>query len=160
MALAIAMLGVMLAAVSWQVVARYAMAMPPIWTEAIARYAMVWAGMLGAACAYRAGADPVLFPAALVRRGWTGKTLALVRAGGVMLLVGPVLWYALFDGRGEITRGFLARSAGRKADMLDLSMIWFTAAVPVGFMLIALHTLAMTAAILAADTLRTKADTA
>ena len=37
---------VMVFAASWQVFARYLLDAPPVWTEELARRAMVWAGML------------------------------------------------------------------------------------------------------------------
>ena len=45
---AIVFLLLMLGAVALQVVARYVFFSPPAWTEELARYAMVWAGFLGA----------------------------------------------------------------------------------------------------------------
>lgn len=134
----------MVGAAGWQVIARYLLDAPPVWTEELARRAMVWAGMLGASCAFRGGADPVLFPAMRRVPGRTGAVLALVRAAGVLLFAGPVLWYSVFDGRMNPARGFLGRSLGRQAEMLDVAMIWFAAAVPLAFALIVLHTLAMT----------------
>jgi len=37
---------VLLGAAGWQVVARYFLAQPPAWTEELARFSMVWAGLL------------------------------------------------------------------------------------------------------------------
>lgn len=133
---------VMVYAAGWQVIARYILSDPPIWTEEMARRAMVWAGMLGASAAFRAGADPVLFPHVATLRGTAGGALAVVRALGVVLFVAPVLWYCLFGPNMNLARGFLGRSLGRSAEMLDIPMIWFTAAVPVAFALILVHLLA------------------
>ncbi|MEZ5806287.1 MAG: TRAP transporter small permease subunit [Zhengella sp.] len=149
MVLAVAALFVMLGAALWQTVARYIFASPPIWTEELARRAMVWAGMLGASCAFRAGANPVLFPAMLAIGGRTGAALALLRAAGVVLFAAPVLWFSVFAPGMNMARGFLGRSLGRQGEMLDISMIWFTAAVPVAFAIIIIHLLALSAAGLA-----------
>lgn len=146
----IALFGAVLAVVvmamsaGWQVIARYALDAPPIWTEELARRAMVWAGMLGASCAFRAHADPTLFPAMRAVPGRAGMVLALIRAAGVILFAVPVIWYSVFDGRMNPARGFLGRSLNRQAEMLDVAMIWFTAAVPLAFILILIHTLAIT----------------
>ena len=59
---AVIAVAVMALSASWQVVARYVLDAPPVWTEELARRAMVWAGMLGASCAFRAKSDPTLFP--------------------------------------------------------------------------------------------------
>jgi len=58
---AIASLGVMLLTVCIQVVARYLFLSPPAWTEELARYAMVWCGLLGATASFKINADPALF---------------------------------------------------------------------------------------------------
>ncbi|SEO17612.1 TRAP-type C4-dicarboxylate transport system, small permease component [Salinihabitans flavidus] len=136
---------VMLLSASWQVVARYVLDAPPIWTEELSRRGMVWAGMLGASCAFRAGADPTLFPAMRHYRGGTGMALSLIRGAGVVIFATPVIWYSVFNARMDPARGFLGRSLNRQAEMLEIPMIFFTAAVPVAFVLIVIH---MTAGIL------------
>lgn len=133
---------VMVYAAGWQVIARYILSDPPIWTEELARRAMVWAGMLGASAAFRAGADPVLFPNMQSQRGASGAVLALIRAAGVLIFAVPVLWYSLFGPNLNLARGFLGRSLGRSAEMMDVPMIWFTSAVPLAFALILLHLVA------------------
>jgi len=130
---------VMVFAAGWQVLARYVLQAPPIWTEELARRAMVWAGMLGASCAFRAAADPTLFPEMQAVRGGPGMVLALIRAVGVVCFAAPVIWYSLFNARMDMARGFLGRSLNRQAEMLDIPMIWFTAAVPLAFTLILIH---------------------
>lgn len=127
---------------SWQVFARYLLDAPPVWTEELARRAMVWAGMLGASCAFRMNADPTLFPGMRQITGRAGMVLALIRAAGVLAFAVPVIWYSLFGPRMNLARGFMGRSMDRQAEMLDVAMIWFTAAVPLAFCLILLHLLA------------------
>jgi len=56
----VVMLLIMLAAIALQVIARYLFLSPPTWTEELARYAMVWAGYLGATVSFYSNADPVL----------------------------------------------------------------------------------------------------
>lgn len=130
---------VMVFAAGWQVVARYVFEAPPIWTEELARRAMVWTGMLGASCAFYAGTDPTLFPAMRLKRGGAGAALAVIRALGVLAFAIPILWYSVFNAGMDPARGFLGRSLARQAEMLDMSMIWFTACVPLAFLLILVH---------------------
>jgi len=130
---------VMVLAAGWQVVARYVLDSPPVWTEEAARRAMVWAGMLGASAAFRAKADPTLFPAMRDVAGRAGAVLALVRAVGVIAFAVPVLWFCLFGPNMTMARGFLGRSLDRTAEMIPVSMIFFTAAVPIAFVLILIH---------------------
>lgn len=47
------LMGVMVLVVSWQVVSRYLLASPSSWTEEVARFLLIWIGMLGAAYAFR-----------------------------------------------------------------------------------------------------------
>lgn len=136
---AVLAVAVMVLAAGWQVVARYILDAPPVWTEELARRAMVWAGMLGASCAFRAGTDPNLFPAMRDIRGAPGLALALIRAAGAVIFAVPVIWYSVFDARLNPARGFLGRSLERQAEMIDVSMVWFTAAVPLAFTLILIH---------------------
>ena len=52
---AVAFLTAMVALVLFQVAARYVFRAVPVWTEEIARYCMVWGGLLGATVAFRSG---------------------------------------------------------------------------------------------------------
>jgi len=135
---------VMVGSAGWQVIARYVLDAPPIWTEELSRRAMVWGGMLGASCAFRSSADPTLFPGMRDLEGRAGAVLALIRASGVLIFAAPVIWFSIFDSRMNPLRGFLGRSLNRNAEMIDVPMIWFTAAVPLAFAIIVLHVLAMT----------------
>ena len=138
--------GVMVFAAIWQVVARYVFASPPIWTEELARYAMVWAGMLGASCAFHSGADPVLFPGALDAPGRRGLVASVVRAIAIAVFAGPVLWFCVIGPNGAVARGYIARSLDRNAEMLGIPMFWIAIAIPVAFTLICIHAVAGIAA--------------
>ena len=65
-----ALMVAMLASVTWQVLSRYIFVVPAAWTEELARFLLIWIGMLGAAYAYRTkshlGID--LLPAKLTGR--------------------------------------------------------------------------------------------
>jgi TRAP-type C4-dicarboxylate transport system permease small subunit len=45
----------MVTSVVWQVLSRYLFVVPAAWTEELARFLLIWIGMLGAAHAYRHG---------------------------------------------------------------------------------------------------------
>ena len=45
----------MVISVAWQVLSRYLFVVPAAWTEELARFLLIWIGMLGAAFAYRSG---------------------------------------------------------------------------------------------------------
>ena len=133
---------VMVASAGFQVIARYIFDAPPIWTEETARYAMVWAGLLGASAAFRMKQDPTLFPDMVKHEGERGLALAMVRAAGVFIFVTPILYYSFFGRNMDIARGFLARTLGREAEMLGVPMVFFTAAIPIAFAIIIVHVIA------------------
>lgn len=133
---------VMLAAAGWQVFARYLLAQPPAWTEELARFSMVWGGLLGASCAYRLKADPTLFPDSVDRRGRLGVLLVVIRSAGVLILVLTTLWFCAFGPGMNLARGYVARLVGRQAETMDLPMIVFGVAIPIAFTIIVIHVLA------------------
>lgn len=143
---AVAAVAAMALSAAYQVVARYIFKSPPDWTEEVARYAMVWAGMLGASVAFREKLDPTLFPSAVARRGATGTGFAIVRAAGVAIFALPVVYYCLFGPHLSLARGFVGRNIGRSSEMLNVSMAWFVVAVPIAFVFIVIHVAADLAA--------------
>ncbi len=50
----ILLMAAMVAAVTWQVLSRYLVGSPSNWTEEVARFLLIWIGLLGGAWAYRA----------------------------------------------------------------------------------------------------------
>jgi len=63
-AAAMVFLVVLVAVVMIQVLARYVLNAPPPWTEELARYAMIWAGLMGATLSFKRRFDPALFSGA------------------------------------------------------------------------------------------------
>lgn len=61
----------MVVSVTWQILSRYLFVVPAAWTEELARFLLIWIGLLGAAYAYRTrshlGLD--LLPQKLAARG-------------------------------------------------------------------------------------------
>ncbi len=147
LALAVGAVAIMLGAAGWQVVARYLLSQPPAWTEELARFSMVWGGLLGASCAFRNKTDPTLFPDALALRGTVGRILVLTRSAGVLCFVLPILWYCFFGPGANPARGYLVRLSGRQAETMDLPMIVFGVAIPLAFSIIVIHVMADMAAI-------------
>ena len=47
------LVGAMVVSVTWQILSRYLFVVPAAWTEELARFLLIWIGMLGAAYAYR-----------------------------------------------------------------------------------------------------------
>lgn len=129
----------MLLFVAIQVIARYIFQAPPTWTEELARFSMVWGGLLGATVAYKTRFDPVLIK--LDDRGSAAARWAMtgIKSLATLLFLGPVLYYAIFGPGMNPARGFLGRSAMRTADTLGFPMIYVALAVPVAAAVILIH---------------------
>ncbi|MBN9677537.1 TRAP transporter small permease [Salipiger bermudensis] len=127
-----------------QVVARYGFASPPAWTEELARYAMVWVGLLGASASYYERFDPALVKIPARAPRWLKLATATVRAAAVLLFLVPILWYCFFGPGMNLTRGFLNRNMTMMAETVPLPMIWVAIAVPTFIVLTFLHGLART----------------
>lgn len=122
----------MLAVMMLQVVARYVFVSPPFWTEELARWLMVWGGLLGASSAFRYHADPALMqaPSSSIPRQ---KAQAAARFIASWVFFVPVLWYC---------RPFVERQMERTSEGLGVSTAWMVTALPVAILLILIHGLA------------------
>jgi TRAP-type C4-dicarboxylate transport system permease small subunit len=132
----------MVVLIAIQVVARYLWSDPPGWTEEAARYAMVWAGLLGATVAFRLRYDPVLAKLKILQHGAARILAEALRAIATVLFLGPILFFCIFGPNFDMTRGYIARSAVRTAEVIGVSMVWFTAALPIAITVIFIHLLA------------------
>jgi len=132
----------MLAFVSIQVVARYILQSPPTWTEELARYSMVWGGLLGATVAFKSRFDPTLIKAP----GGTNRAVVfwagVLRTAAVVIFMAPVLYFSLFGPGMSPSRGFLGRSLMRTADTLGFPMFYISIAVPIAAGVILIHLMA------------------
>ena len=135
--------GAMLCVMMLQVVARYAFASPPFWTEELARWLMVWGGLLGASAAFHTHADPAMVhpPSHVV---WRQKLQVVARFVAAWTFFAPVLWYSW---------PYVLRQLGRTSEGLEISTAWMAAALPVAIVLILLHGLAGLGALISPDVL-------
>jgi TRAP-type C4-dicarboxylate transport system permease small subunit len=104
-----------------------------------ARYAMIWAGMLGATVAFRWRRDPVLLKLRAVEQGRGRQAGRVLRAVAAVLFLGPIWLYSLLGPNYDVARGFLARSAERNAEVIGLPMVWFTCIIPIAITVIFVH---------------------
>jgi len=122
-----------------QVTARYGMRSPYAWTEELARYLMVWGGLLGATCAFRRGLDPVIVSvtSASSARHQLLARVALVAALAIFLV--PVLHYSFFGPNLNIERGFVWRGMGRSSPGLGLNMALLGSVIPITCVILLIH---------------------
>jgi TRAP-type C4-dicarboxylate transport system permease small subunit len=123
----------MLLTVGLQVLARYAFFSPPSWTEELARYFMIWAGLLGATVAFYLREDPVLMYPPHLRSPILSTLAAAVRAIAIALFLGPLVYYSA---------PILAHHAGRLTDSTQVNLAWIFVIVPVFAAIILFHLLA------------------
>lgn len=122
--------GALLVLVLAQVVARYILHNPPHWTEELARYCMVWGGMLGATVAFKGGADPCLVqPPTRGNPLWI-RIAQFLRAAIIVVFLGPILYYS---------DKFLIRTWHRTTEALGIPTALVTVAVPFAVAVILFH---------------------
>ena len=113
-----------------QVVCRYVLNSPLVWSEELARYLFVWIGLVGAGAAVRTGAH---FGLDLLYRGLPARARPWVGAvaSGVMAVFAATL----------LVQGVLetAQASLQWASSLPFRMHWAYAAVPVGSVLMLWH---------------------
>lgn len=136
-AVAVAALLLMCALTLIQVLARYGLQQPPQWTEEAARYAMIWAGLLGASVSFHGRVDPAVFPAVSADHGRLGLARRLVREGCALGFAFIVL---------IASPAFLAFQSGRVGESTGLNLAWVSAVTPICFALVVVHALARLAA--------------
>lgn len=132
----IVMLGTMLL----QIFARYGFNAPPVWTEEVARYMMVWSGLLGATMSFKSRTDAVL-----VDSMWPNSLRLignLLQFFAVLCFLLPVLYFCFFNWQGVWGQGYLGRASRLTADTLGFSMVWVSVAVPFAALIILLHAIA------------------
>lgn len=123
-----------------QIVARYVFMSPPVWTEDVARYSMVWTGLLGATLSFKTRADAVLMQSVFPQHP---SKLALVaeaiQSAAVLTFILPVIYFCFIGLRGGFAKGYLARQSGLTADTLGIPMVWISISVPIAMIIILLH---------------------
>ncbi|MCF8466650.1 MAG: TRAP transporter small permease subunit [Sneathiella sp.] len=133
----------MFLAMAIQIVARYAFSAPPIWTEDVARYMMVWSGLLGATLSFKSHSDAVLMESVFPKRPYILGLLAEgLQTAAILTFIGPVIYFCFIGLRGGFAKGYLARQAALTVDTLGIPMAWIALAVPLSFLIILVHLLA------------------
>ena len=123
-----------------QIIARYVFSSPPVWTEDVARYAMVWTGLLGATLSFKTRSDAVLMDSVFPKRPHILAFVAeAIQSAAVLIFVLPVVYFCFIGLRGGFAKGYLARQSGLTADTLGIPMVWISVSVPLAMIIILLH---------------------
>lgn len=134
---AIAVLMFLVLVVLLQVVARYLFFQPPIWTEELSRYLMIWAGLLGATLSFKRFFDPSVFQPK-TSRGMR-RLVLFAQSAAVLGFVVPALFYSVFGPGMRVARGYLMRHSKTYSETMDFATVFVAAAVPLALSVIALH---------------------
>jgi TRAP-type C4-dicarboxylate transport system permease small subunit len=127
----------LVAVVLLQVIARYVFFQPPVWTEELSRYLMIWAGLLGATLAFKRVFDPSVFQPKM-SDGMQRLALAL-QSLAVLIFVLPALFYSVFGPGMRIQRGYLMRHSKTYSETMEFATILVAVAVPLALLVILLH---------------------
>ncbi len=131
---------VMFLTVVVQIIARYIFSSPPVWTEDVARYAMVWTGLLGATLSFKTQSDAVLMQSVFPPQPHVLAVFAkAVQSAAVLTFILPVIYFCFIGLRGGFAKGYLARQSGLTADTLGIPMVWISVAVPLSMIVILIH---------------------
>lgn len=123
-----------------QIIARYIFASPPVWTEDVARYAMVWTGLMGATLSFKTQSDAVLMQSIFPKPPHALATVAQAFQGAAVLtFILPVIYFCFIGLKGGFAKGYLARQSGLTADTLGIPMVWISIAVPLAMIIILIH---------------------
>lgn len=123
LAFACAALVVAVGAGAWQVLTRFVLGQPSIWSEALVRVSLIWMVLLGLSGAIRQGALVSIDVAHRLSSGMARRGLELLSLTSVALLMGVLFWF----GWGMAQRVQFQEMAG-----LEISIAWGYAAIPVG----------------------------
>jgi len=142
-----------------QIIARYVFSSPPVWTEDIARYAMVWTGLMGATLSFKTKSDAVLMQSVFPKPPHRLAVFATaIQSAAVLIFILPVIYFCFIGLRGGFAKGYLARQSGLTADTLGIPMVWISVAVPISMIIILLHLFARWAGDDAAEPTNTQLD--
>lgn len=135
----IALIGMFLT-ILLQIWARYGFDYPFSWTEELARYLMVWAGLLGATCAFKRRLDPTIVPADPEDAGISRKVMLTLT---ILIFLTPILYYSFFGPNMNFERGFLWRSSNRLSQGMGVNMALVGCIVPLSCAVLMLHLAAL-----------------
>ncbi|WP_210401686.1 TRAP transporter small permease [Lacimicrobium sp. SS2-24] len=122
--------------VCWQVLSRYVTQTPSAYSEEIARFLLIWLGILGSAYAYRTGAHLGLdllvnqLPKLLRRRIEMLVHILVLTFSLAVMVVGGICLMAL------------AIDPGQYSSAMEVNMAWVYAALPISGSLMAFYALA------------------
>lgn len=111
----------------WQVITRFVLSQPSIWTEEALRRLLIWCVMLGVVAAFRHGALVSVDLMLRLSRGWYRRFVRHVITWTTLTFLGVIVWFGTDLAYRVRFQTFAA--------MDSISMAWAYAALPVGALL-------------------------
>jgi len=127
----------MVFSVSWQVVSRYVFSAPSSWTEEVARFLLIWIGVLGAAYAFRTGVHLGLD---ILPKKLTGRSAMLLKFF-IALVVMIFSVTVLITGGGSLVA--LTWELKQYSAVLGLPIAYVYSVIPISGLLICFYAIAM-----------------
>lgn len=127
------LMGVMVVNVTWQVFSRYVLGDPSSFTDELARYSMIWLGLLGAA--YVSGKNGHLAIDILTDK-LQGKSLKYLQ----LIIHGLVIFFCLAVmvwGGGNLV--FISQLLQQKSATLQVPLSWIYGVVPISGLLVVFY---------------------
>lgn len=141
----IVLMALMVMDVTWQILTRYLTTSPSSWTEELARFLLIWIGLLGAAWAYRQRAHLGLSYLVEKQSPQTQKKLAIFGYLASALFAVTVMVY------GGMQLVLLTLKLNQVSASLGLKIGYIYTIIPVSGALITIYALDFTRAALAGD---------
>ncbi|WP_328702977.1 TRAP transporter small permease [Arenibaculum pallidiluteum] len=116
-------LAVAVAAGFYQVVTRFVLQQPSVWSEALTRTLLIWMVYLGIMAAFRQGSMISVDLAQRRARGWFATLLGLFIPAASLTLLGIIGWFGY---------QMMLRVQSQNLAGLEVSIAWAYAALPVG----------------------------
>ena len=126
----------LVAAVSWQVISRYGFTSPSSWTEEVARFLLIWIGVLGAAWAFRTGVHLGLD---VLPKKLTGKAAQSLKLF-ILLMVVAFAFAVLVIGGGSLV--MLTWELKQYSAVLGLPIAFVYSVIPITGLLICFYAIA------------------
>lgn len=126
----------LVSAVSWQVISRYGFTSPSSWTEEVARFLLIWIGVLGAAWAVRTGVHLGLdvLPGKL-----TGSSATALKLFTLLVVVGFSVSVLIIGGGGLVA---LTWELKQYSAVLGLPIAFVYSVIPSAGVLICFYAIA------------------
>ena len=141
----IVLMAAMVTAVSWQVISRYVFSSPSSWTEEIARFLLIWIGVLGASYAFRTGVHLGLD---ILPKKLTGRSAELLKQFTAFVVVLFSMTVLVFGGGSLVSLTWELR---QYSAVLGLPIAFVYSVIPTAGILICIYAIAAVTGAIAAE---------